>query len=193
MHELELERAERHGVAGVELLERGLGELVLVELGAGHGHGQPAAVDHGDVVLPQLAQHPGQRAEVVLVAVGDHDRLEVVDALAQVGEVGQDEVDPELARGREAQADVDDHDPAVELDDHHVLADLAEPPEGQDLQRAHARAGSSSPWASRAVRTVSSSASSHGTMGRRSPPTSMPRRFIAALQGAGLAVTNMAA
>ena len=60
---------------------------------------------------PQLAQDPRQRAEVVLVAVGDDDALDVVDALAQVGEVGQHEVDADHLGGREAQADVDDEDP----------------------------------------------------------------------------------
>ena len=42
------------------------------------------------------------------MAVGDDDALDVVDALAQVGEVGQDEVDADHLGGREAQADVDD-------------------------------------------------------------------------------------
>ena len=76
---------------------------------------------------------------MVLVAVGDHDRLDVLRALAQVGEVGQHEVDADHLRGREAQPDVDDDDPAVLLDDRHVLADLSQPAEGQDAQRrAHA-------------------------------------------------------
>ncbi len=102
----------------------------------------------------ELPQHPRQRPEVVLVAVGDDDRLDVVGALAQVGEVGQHEVDPDHLRGREAQADVDDDDPPVVLDDGHVLADLPEPPEGQDAQveltREHGWRGlePTSPWRS---------------------------------------------
>ncbi len=87
----------------------------------------------------QLAQHPGQRAEMVLVAVRDDDRLDVARALAQVGEVGQDEVDADHLGRREAQPDVDDDDPLVVLDDGHVLADLPQAAEGQDAQRgAHA-------------------------------------------------------
>ena len=77
---------------------------------------------------------------MVLVAVGDDDRLDVVGALAQVGEVGQHEVDADHLGRREAQADVDDDDAVVVLDDRHVLADLAQPPEGQDPQPAHAGA-----------------------------------------------------
>ena len=99
-------------------------ELVLVELGADHADRQQAAVDHRR--RADLAQHVGQGADVVLVAVGEHDRLDVVGAVAQVGEVGQDEVDPVHLRGREHQPGVDDDDLAVELDDGHVLADLAE-------------------------------------------------------------------
>ena len=138
------------GCAGREHLELRLAQPVLVELGAAHGDRQLAAVDDGDARLPQLAQHPRQRADVVLVAVGDDDRLDVVDVLAQVGEVGQHEVDAHHLGGREAQPDVDDDDPAVVLDDGHVLADLAEPAEREDAQgAAHAVAArSSSPWRS---------------------------------------------
>ena len=70
------------------------------------------------------------------MAVRDDDRLDVVDALAQVREVGQHEVDAHHLGRREAQAAVDDDDPAVVLDDRHVLADLADAPEREDAQRA---------------------------------------------------------
>ena len=83
---------------------------------------------------------------MVLVAVGDDDRLDVARALAQIGEVGQHEIDADhLGRG-EAQADVDDDDAVVVLDDGHVLADLPQAAEGQDAQRlAHAGAPVSRP------------------------------------------------
>ena len=91
------------------------------------------------LLLAEVAQHPRQRAEVVLVAVRDDDRLDVVDVLAQVREVGQHEVDAHHLGRREAQPAVDDDDPAVVLDDRHVLADLA------DASRAGGRAGCRSP------------------------------------------------
>ena len=109
VHELDRERAEVERVAGKQVLDLDVAQAVLVELGAGHGHGEPPAVDRRPVV--ELAQDPGQRAEMVLVAVGDDDRLDVGRALAQVAEVGQHEVDPEHVGGREAQADVDDDEP----------------------------------------------------------------------------------
>ena len=79
------------------------------------------------------------------MAVGDDDRLDVLGALAQVGEVGQHEVDPEHLGGREPQPGVDDDDPAVVLDDRHVLADLAQAAERQDAQLRCAPLASSSP------------------------------------------------
>jgi hypothetical protein len=68
------------------------------------------------------------------VTVRHDDRLDVLGALAQVGEVRQHQVDADHLGGREAQADVDDHDPAVVFDDRHVLADLAQAAERQDAQ-----------------------------------------------------------
>ena len=133
---LDLERARVDHVAGRQHVEPRLLELVLVELGARHRDRQLAAVGDRDARLPQLAQQPRQRAEVVLVAVRDHDRLDVVDALAQVGEVGQHEVDAQLLGGREAQPRVDHHDAPVVLDDGHVLPDLAHASEREDAQGA---------------------------------------------------------
>ena len=86
------------------------------------------------LLAAELAQDPRQGSEVVLVAVGDDDRLDVLGPLAQVGEVRQDEVDADHLRRREAEADIDDDDPPLVLDDRHVLADLAEPAKRQDPQ-----------------------------------------------------------
>ena len=77
---------------------------------------------------------------MVLVAVGEDDRVDVLGSLPQIGEVGEHEVDAELIRRREHQPGVDDHDAAVVLDDHHVLPDLPEPAQGQDPQRAQTAA-----------------------------------------------------
>ena len=124
------------------------------------------------------------------MTVRDHDRLDVVDARAQVGEVGQHEVDAELLGGREAQARVDDDDPTAVLDDGHVLADLAHASQREDAQgAAHpAGTGESRPWRSSIARTAAVSVSSASTIGSRSVPASWPSRFIAAFTGVGLAV-----
>ncbi len=130
---------------------------------------------------------------MVLVAVGDDDRLDLLRPFEQVGEVGEDEVDAHHLRGREAKADVDDDDAVVVLDDRHVLPDLAQAPEGEDAQRpAHACARAAvvdrRPWRSSVARTAARSFSEASTSGRRRPPTSWPRRFRAAFVQVGLDV-----
>jgi hypothetical protein len=81
--QLELERPAADLLPRRQLLQgSAVGELVLVELGADHADRQQAAVDlrrH-----PDLFEDVGQRPDVVLVAVGEDDRLDVVCALAQV-------------------------------------------------------------------------------------------------------------
>ena len=86
--------------------------------------------------IADLAQDVGQCPDVVLVAVGEDDRLDVLGALAQVGEVGQDQVDAEHLGSRERQPGVDDDDPAAVFDDGHVLADLPQPAEGDHAELA---------------------------------------------------------
>jgi hypothetical protein len=132
--ELDLEGPEVDRLGALDVGEVGLLEAVLVELRARHGHRQRPAEDRD--VDGQLAQDPGQRAEVVLVAVRDDDALDVVDAVAQVVEVGQDEVHAHLLGRREPQARVHQHDAVLVLDDRHVLADLPQAAEGEDAQRA---------------------------------------------------------
>ena len=155
--ELDLEGPELEALALLDVVDVDLLEAVLVELGARHRGGQRTAEDRD--VDRQLAQDPRQRPEVVLVAVGDDDALDVVDAIAQVGEVGQHEVDPDHLGGREAQPDVDDDDPVLVLEDRHVLADLAQPAEGQDPQGAVGHASGS-------VRESCGSAAGRRTCGR---------------------------
>src|SRR5690606_36698865 len=76
----------------------------------------------------------GHRADVVLVAVREHQGFDVVQAVPDVVEVRQDQVDPGLLLLREEHAAVDDQQPAGVLEDRHVPADLAEAAEGDDAQ-----------------------------------------------------------
>ena len=122
--------------------------------------------------------------------MGQHDRLDVIRALAQVGEVGQHEIDAELIGSREHQARVDDDDAVVVLDHRHVLADLAQPAEREDAQGAFgAQTAASSSWRSSAARMTVFSSSVASTSGSRRPPTSWPSMLSAALSGIGLVVT----
>ena len=67
---------------------------------------------------------------MVLVRVGEHDRAQL--AVAQVLEVGQDEVDAEVLVAREREPGVDDDGLPGGLEDGHVLPDLTEPAEWDD-------------------------------------------------------------
>ena len=80
-------------------------DAVLGELGLQEGQGQPGA-DDGDVGA--LAQQVRDTADVVLVAVGEHDRLDLVEAVPDPGEVGDDDVDAGLVLVGEEHPAVDD-------------------------------------------------------------------------------------
>ena len=130
--ELEVERPD--------LLPRPLGDLVhdrgqavLGELAAHQRQRQPGP-DQRDVGA--LPQQVGQRADVVLVRVGQHDRVDQVEPALEVAEVRQDQVDAGLVRLGEQNATVDDEQAAVVLEDGHVAADLAEAAQGDEPQAA---------------------------------------------------------
>ena len=76
-------------------------------------------------VLP-LAQEVRRGADVVLVAVGEDQRLDGVEPVPDRLEVGQDQVDAGVVVLGEEHAAVDDEQPAGVLEDGHVAADLAE-------------------------------------------------------------------
>ena len=103
--ELALERAEvARSSPSATCCSTGLIRCSL-QLGLDQGEGEPRA-DQRDVRA--LAQQVRHRADVVLVAVGEHDRLDVVEAVPQVGEVRQDQVDAGLVLLREQHPAVDD-------------------------------------------------------------------------------------
>ena len=72
---------------------------------------------------------------MVLVGMGDQERLDVGAALLEVGDVGDDEVDAEHLLVGEHEPAVDDDDVVAVLEDVHVLADLPHPAERDDAER----------------------------------------------------------
>ena len=108
------------------------GDPVLLELGLDEGQGEPGP--HQGDVRP-LAQQVRDGADVVLVAVREHDGDDLVEPAADPGEVGQDHVDARLVLLGEEHPAVDDQQPAGVLVDRHVAADLPQP-----AQRHHAQA-----------------------------------------------------
>lgn len=102
-------------------------DAVLLKLGLDEGEGQ-LRTDEGDVRL--LAQEIGDTTDVVLVAVGEHDAVDVVEAIPDGREVRQDQVDSGLLLLGEKHSAVDDQQPAVVFEDRHVAADFTQAAEG---------------------------------------------------------------
>ena len=133
--ELQLEAAQRDVAGALDLVQLGLlGELVLRELALDEAQGELGAIDADGHV--EVLEEEGQRARVVLVAVGDDDAAELGCVLEQVGVVRQDEVDAHVLVVWEHQAGVDEHDVVAALEGGHVLADGVEA-----AQRDHAHLG----------------------------------------------------
>ena len=129
--ELEVEGAEAEPVALADLVVDGLPQPVLAQLAVEQRQGQLRA-DQRDVAA--LAQQERRGADVVLVPVGEDQRLDVVEPITDRVEVGEDQVDARVVLLGEEHAAVDDQQPAVVLEDGHVAADLAEATEGDDPQ-----------------------------------------------------------
>ena len=148
-------------VAGLERDQRVVVELVLLDLVAEQAAGERRGVDRH---ARELGQDVRQGADVVLVGMGDQERLDVGAALLEVGDVGDDEVDPEHLLVGEHEAAVDDDDLVAVLEDVHVLADLPHPAERDDAERLvdwSDRACMGSVWAQKSV-----SWSASGALGR---------------------------
>ena len=136
VHPFDVEAAERARVARAHRVQLGrLDEPVLAQLVAQEAEGQRRAVDgHG-----QARQHVRQRADVVLVPVGQDDAADVRDALLEPRDVRDHQVDAEHLLLREHQAGVDHHDVVAAAEREHVAADLAESPERDQRELRRAR------------------------------------------------------
>jgi hypothetical protein len=183
--ELQAERAVRLDLLLPDRPQDGL-DPVLAQLGLEQGEGEGAADDRD---VGALAQQVGHGAEVVLVAVREHDGLDVVEPVPDVREVRQDQVDAGLLDLREQHAAVDDEQPPGVLEDRHVAADLAQAAERDDAQRAvrecrwcaelrvrvaHA-ALPGTPALRRSSCSTESCSSVAGTSGSRTGPPGRPR------------------
>ena len=78
---------------------------------------------------------------MVLVAVREDDADDVVEAVPDVREVGEDDVDAGLGLLGEQHAAVDDEELALVLEDGHVAADLPQTSQRDDAGAAARQAG----------------------------------------------------
>ncbi len=103
--ELEGERADGHRLARGHRRQTVAGvDAVLFELGLDERQGHGGAV-HRAV---EERHHVRHGADVILVAVGEHQRLHLITAGFEVGEVRNDQVHAELVGVREHHAGVDE-------------------------------------------------------------------------------------
>ena len=127
--ELTVERTDPPALAVVNRDELGAAhEPGLFDAVAGEAKGERRAVDRDR----EVAQQEGEPAGVVLVRVGQEDAFDPIGVLAQVREVGEDEVDPRHVGLGEHETAVDDQDAALDLQAHAVAPDLTEPTEEDD-------------------------------------------------------------
>ncbi len=96
--------------------------------------GQPARERGGVNRHIQILQQVRQRADVVLMAVGQHDRLHPVGAFGQVGDVRVYQINPEHVALGKHQPGVDHQDVPVVLQCQQILADLAEAAKRHDAK-----------------------------------------------------------
>ena len=97
-------------------------QVVLFQLVLDEADGQPGSVDGHVDLLEQV----GQRADVVLMAMGDDHALDPVLVLHQIGEIGDDQVHAVHIAVREHQAAVHHHQVVLAFINGDVLAHLAQ-------------------------------------------------------------------
>ncbi len=168
--EVDPERADLDHTAGLDLPQRGrVREPVLVELRLDQAERQ-LRPEH--LVAGNLAQEVREPADVILVCVGQHDRLHA--APLQVRHVRQDEVDAEVLVAREREARVHDDEVVAVLVHGHVLADLAEATQRNDPKDPVHRPSVSRWWIKR--RRGRAGRGARGTNAPRLVPRRWPRR-----------------
>ena len=130
MDRLHREAAQLDLLSGGDLHELGLARKAeFLQLVADEAAGQAGTVD-GQV---ELLQQVGDAADVVLVAVGDEQTLDLILVLHHKGEVRDDHIHAEHLAVREHQTAVHDDHIAVALVDGHVLADFAQTAQRVDM------------------------------------------------------------
>src|SRR5699024_269502 len=130
--ELQVEGAEALPLSFFDL-DRGRLDAVLAQLGGQERQCEPGTDERDVGALTQQERHT---TDVVLVPMGEHDRLDVVESVPDVVEVRQDQVGAGLFLLGEEHTAVDDEQPAVVLEDGHVATDLAKTAQGDHAQGA---------------------------------------------------------
>ena len=125
------ERPDLETLARADLAQIGIVEQsVLFQLVFDVGQRELRAPDRH----VQFAQNPGQRADVVFVAVGQNDAAHPLAVFGQVGDIGDDDVDAQQFGFGKHQAGVDDDNVVTPANGHAVHPELAQAAQGHDVQ-----------------------------------------------------------
>src|SRR6267142_1514732 len=118
-----LERANLHEPAGNHFAQRGGFQQSRFIQAFFHQRQREPRPIHGNI---EVAQNIRQRADVIFMAVRQHDRAYMSTILLQIRSVRYDQVDAEQFRFRKHHARIDDEDVVAEPQRHHVHAEFAE-------------------------------------------------------------------
>ena len=129
---LNRERTNLESAAWIERAQRICGDLELLQLVGEEPTRKGAGVDGH---ARKLGEDVWERAHMVLVSVGDEDRLHGTASCAQVADVRNDDVDAEGGLVGEGEAAVDEDDGVLILVEVEVLPNLAHAAEGNEAKR----------------------------------------------------------
>lgn len=133
--EFHRETAELYHDARLYAVQTDVVEFMLFQLVFEQRERELGTEDRGVYLFQQI----GHAADMVFMAVREHQTADFVFVLFEIGDVGYDEIDPGHIVRREYQSRVHDNDILAEFKGGHVLADLAHAAEEPDLQALRVR------------------------------------------------------
>ena len=128
--ETDAEAADIDDVALHDGMEHRGVDAVLFETSLEDAEREARAVDRN----ADLLEHIRQRADMILMAVREHDGLDLVAVLEEIRDIRNHEIDAEHILLGEHQAGINEQDLILIADDRHILANLSQTAERNDLQ-----------------------------------------------------------
>ena len=129
--QLNVKAAQPDMVTGTDALDLDLlGHAVLLKFGIENTGSQSGTINR-DI---QFLEHIRQRADMVLMSMGNHNAANLVSMTAQVGDIRDNQVNTQEFIVRECQAAVNHKDILSILNYRHIFADLIESAQRYNLQ-----------------------------------------------------------
>ena len=129
-HQAAIEWPDHEPLARRNHVQRSALDPCIVELASQHRCGEPGAVDGTAQPFPEV----GQRAEVILVSMRQHQTGQTLPALGDEGRIGQHNLDPWQGFVGKAEPQVDHQPLAVQLIQIEIEPDFAGATEGHEQQ-----------------------------------------------------------